>query len=82
MQTFPADSVLCCAESLIVVSDCAILWTVVRQAPLSMEFSRQEYWSELPLPSSRGSSRPWHQTHFFYVSCRFFTTSATWEVPS
>ena len=23
-------------------------WTVVRQAPLSMGFSRQEYWSELP----------------------------------
>ena len=25
--------------------------TVVCQAPLSMEFSRQEYWSELPIPS-------------------------------
>ena len=24
------------------------LWTVARQAPLSMGFSRQEYWSELP----------------------------------
>jgi len=23
-------------------------WTVARQAPLSMGFSRQEYWSELP----------------------------------
>ena len=23
-------------------------WTVTRQAPLSMEFSRQEYWSGLP----------------------------------
>ena len=26
------------------------LWTVARQAPLSMEFSRQEYWSGLPCP--------------------------------
>ena len=26
-------------------------WTVARQAPKSMEFSRQEYWSELPFPS-------------------------------
>ena len=26
------------------------LWTVTHQAPLSMEFSRQEYWSELPCP--------------------------------
>ena len=26
-------------------------WTVAYQAPLSMEFSRQEYWSGLPFPS-------------------------------
>ena len=26
-------------------------WTVARQAPLSMEFSRPEYWSGLPFPS-------------------------------
>ena len=25
-------------------------WTVAHQAPLSMEFSRQEYWSGLPCP--------------------------------
>ena len=29
----------------------ATLWTIARQAPLSMEFSRQEYWSGLPFPS-------------------------------
>ena len=27
-----------------------ILWTVAHQAPLSMGFSRQEYWSGLPFP--------------------------------
>ena len=27
------------------------LWTVAYQAPLSLEFSRQEYWSGLPFPS-------------------------------
>ena len=26
-------------------------WTVARQAPLSMEFSRQDYWSGLPFPT-------------------------------
>ena len=26
-------------------------WTVVHQAPLSIRFSRQEYWSGLPFPS-------------------------------
>ena len=29
----------------------ATLWTVACQAPLSMGFSRQEYWSGLPCPS-------------------------------
>ena len=33
------------------MSDSATLWTVVRQAPPSMGFSRQEYWSGLSLPS-------------------------------
>ena len=33
-----------------------ILWTVAYQAPLSMEFSRQEYWSGLPFPSPGESS--------------------------
>ena len=27
------------------------LWTVAHQAPLSTEFSKQEYWSGLPFPS-------------------------------
>ena len=36
----------------------ATLWTVACQAPLSMEFSRQEYWSRLPCPNSRRSSPP------------------------
>ena len=26
-------------------------WTTARQAPLSMRFSRQQYWSGLPCPS-------------------------------
>ena len=30
------------------VSDSATPWTVAHQAPLSMEFSRQEYWSGVP----------------------------------
>ena len=34
-----------------VMSDFVPLWTVALQAPLFMEFSRQEYWSGLPFPS-------------------------------
>ena len=33
-----------------IVSDSATPWTVAHQAPLSMGFSRQEYWSGLPFP--------------------------------
>ena len=34
------------------MSDSVIPWIVGHQAPLSMGFSRQEYWSRLPFPSS------------------------------
>ena len=33
------------------VSDSVTSWTVACQAPLSMEFSRQEYWRELLFPT-------------------------------
>ena len=29
----------------------AIIWTAAHQAPVSMRFSKQGYWSELPFPS-------------------------------
>ena len=40
-----------------VVSNSVIPWTVGHHAPLSVKFSRQEYWSGLPF-SSQGSSVP------------------------
>ena len=36
----------------------ATLWTVAHQAPQSIEFSRQEYWSGLPFPSPGGLPNP------------------------
>ena len=41
----------CVRWSLSHVRLIAIPWTAARQAPLSVEFSRQEYWSGLPFPS-------------------------------
>ena len=38
------------AQLLTLVQLFAILWTIALQAPLSMEFSRQEYWKGLPFP--------------------------------
>ena len=37
---------------------CAIPWTAAYQAPPSMGFSRQEYWSGLSLPSPFGCTSP------------------------
>ena len=41
-----------------VMSDSATAWIVVHQTPLSLEFSRQEYWSGLPCPPSGGLPDP------------------------
>ena len=40
-----------CMYACSVMSDSAIPRAVAHHAPLSMEFSRQEYWSELPFPT-------------------------------
>ena len=40
-----------CTQSLSRVCLFATPWTVAKQAPLSMGFPRQEYWSGLPYPS-------------------------------
>ena len=41
-----------------VMSDSATPWAVAHQAPLSMGFSRQEYWSGLPCPSPGNLPNP------------------------
>ena len=40
------------------VPQCASLWTVACQAPLSMGFSRKEYWSGLPSPPPKDLPNP------------------------
>ena len=47
---------LCDSHS--VMSDSVTPCTVARQAPLFMEFSRQEFWSGLPFPTPGGSFQP------------------------
>jgi len=43
------------------------LWTVPCQAPLSMGFPRQEYWSGLPFPSLGDLPTPGLNTHLLYL---------------
>ena len=49
-------------------------WTVAHQAPLSMEFSMQEYWSGLPFPSPGGLPDPGIKPRCPALAGEFFTT--------
>ena len=60
-------------------------WTVARQAPLSMGFSRQEYWSGLPCPPPRDLPNPGIEAAFLTspaLAGRFFTASVTRDAVS
>ena len=58
------------------------LWTVACQAPLSMGFSRQEYWSGLSCPPPGDLPHPGIEPMSVRspaLAGRLFTTRATWE---
>ena len=58
------------------------LWTVAHQAPLSMGFSKQEYWSGLPCPPPGDLLDPGIEPKSLVspaVAAKFFTSGATWE---
>ena len=56
-------------------------WTVAHQAPLSMEFSGQDYWSGLPFPSPGILDPVTEPTSLLSpaLASRFFANCATWE---
>ena len=49
-------------------------WTVAHQAPLSLEFSRQEHWSGLPFPTPWYLPNPGIEPESPALAGRFFTT--------
>ena len=65
------NKVVCMCCMLNRVQLLMILWTVACQTPLSMEFSRQEYWSRLLFPTPGDLPVPGIKTTS--------TTSDTWE---
>ena len=63
---------------------CSTLWTVTCQAPLSVDFSRQGYWSWLSFPPPGDLPDPRFEPvslGSLALAGRFFTTSASWEIP-
>ena len=67
------------------LQSCPTLWdpmTIALQVPLSMGFSRQEYWSGLPCPPPGDLPDPGIQPAFLAspaLVVEFFTTDTTWE---
>ena len=55
----------------------ATLWTVACQAPWSMEFSKQEYWSGLPFPPLGDLPNPGIK-----LTSLAFPVSPLWQVDS
>ena len=67
-----------CAQSLSHVQLFAAPWTRAHPAPLSMEFSKQEYWSSLPFPTPRDLPNPEIEPASLeppVLAGRFFTTA-------
>ena len=69
------------------MSNSMTLWTAAPQAPLSMGFSRQEYWSGLPFPPPRDLPNPGielvsqHLLHW-QVDYLPLEPPTTWEAPT
>ena len=65
------------------MSNSGALWTVAHQAPLSIGFSRQEYWSVWPCPPPEDLPNPGIKPTSLVSRVlvrEFFTICATWEV--
>ena len=68
-----------CAPFLSCVHLFESLWTVAHKTPLSMEFSRQEYWSALSFPTQGNLPYPRTEQVSSALAGRFFTHCAIWE---
>ena len=63
------------------MSDSATLYTAPHQDPLSVEFSKQEYWSGFPCPPPEDLPNPGIKPESLMspeLASGLFTTSAAW----
>ena len=66
--------VLCVLSCLSCVRLFETLWTIAHQAPRSIGFSRQEYWSGLSFPPPEDLSDPGTELESLALAGGFFTT--------
>ena len=71
-----------CSQPLSHVGLFATPQTVACHVPLSMEFSRQEYWSELPFPPPGDLPDLWMEPMSLALEGKFFTTEPPGKPPS
>jgi len=72
-----------CAKLLSCVGLSVTSWTVARQAPLSVGFSRQEYWGGLSCPLPGDPPDPGIKPKSLAsptLAGKFFSTSTTWDM--
>ena len=73
---------VCMLSRFICIQLSETLWTVAHQSPLSMGFSKQEYWSGLLHPPPGDLPNPGIELApltFPALASRFFNTNANWE---
>ena len=91
-NSFSFSFPVCCAQSLSRVWLFVTPWIVAYQAPLSMEFSRQEFWSDqkkkkkrmlewVAISYSRRSSQPRDRGHVSCIGRQILYHCPTWEAP-
>ena len=85
LNTLRIKLLLCVLSCFSCVLLFAIRWTVAWQAPMSVLFSRLEYWREWPRPPPGGLLEPGIEPRSLMspaLASRSFTISTSWEVPN
>ena len=75
-------AVCVCVQLLGLIQLSATPWTTAPQAPLSMGFSKQEYWSGLPFPTPSNLPNPGMEPVSLkspVLAGRFFITEPPWS---
>ena len=80
-KSIPVCVHMCVCARLVAESCLTPLGPMDLQAPLSMEFSRQEYWSGLPFITPWDFPHPGIEPESPAFAGRFFTTSTTQKAP-
>ena len=70
-----------CGCTWSVMLDSVTPWTVAHQAPMSMEFSRQEYWSGLTFPPPGDLPNSGIKPVSPALVGGIFTSSSNWDIP-